>query len=178
MTTDPLWRGHAWISSVGLGTTGPISLVLSQKGRGYSQGSAVTGTGSCCCCCISKSKELKPKKFFSPLLIGFGLSLVNSLPLVPFAPMGGSDCTFPNWPALEVMKSDWTVVSVESHHPPSFILKKNRCILNTLEMTLSSRWTHCHCCYNLHMRRLKCSLIVCQVRKTTSPDASAFLSFQ
>lgn len=56
ITTDPRWRGHAWISSVGLSGIGPIILILSQKGRVYSQGSAVTGAGSCCCC-ISKSKE-------------------------------------------------------------------------------------------------------------------------
>lgn len=83
-------RGHAWISSVGLSGTGP-------KGAGLQPGFGRDGKRKLLLLLHQQKQRIKANKAFSPLLIGFGLSLVNSLPLVPFAPMGGSDRTVPNW---------------------------------------------------------------------------------
>lgn len=81
-------RGHAWITSVGLSGTGA-------KGAGLQPGFGRDGKRKLL---LHQQKQgIKANKAFSPLLIGFGLSLLNSLPLVAFAPMGGSDRTVPNW---------------------------------------------------------------------------------
>lgn len=83
-------RGHAWITSVGLSGTGP-------KGAGLQPGFGRDRNRKFLLLLHQQQQRIKANKAFSPLLIGFGLSLLNSLPLVPFAPMGGSDRTAPNW---------------------------------------------------------------------------------